>query len=114
MNAQDFMTELLAPITRTAAVRETATGRDDDTGAAIIREARASLIKRHPRLNGTMADYVIDRAVTVFADDPDNAEGFEAVVTREADAYVETLPPVLGRAGAIQFFDALIDARGGR
>jgi len=34
--------------------------------------------------------------------------------TREADAYAETLPEPLGREGAIQFFDALIEARGGR
>jgi len=75
--------------------------------------SRASLIKRHPRLNGTMADYVLNRAVNQFMEDPYTDETFEAVVTRESDAYVETLPP-LGREGAIQFFDALIEARGGR
>jgi len=110
-----FLRDLLAPIAATAAVREAAVGADsEDEGAAIIREARASLIKRHPRLNGTMADYVLNRAVNQFMEDPYTDETFEAVVTRESDAYAETLPAPLGREGAIQFFDALIEARGGR
>jgi len=114
-NSTDFLRDLLAPIAATAAVREAAVGADsEDEGAAIIREARASLIKRHPRLNGTKADYVLNRAVNQFMEDPYTDETFEAVATRESDAYVETLPPPLGREGAIQFFDALIEARGGR
>jgi hypothetical protein len=114
-NSTDFLRDLLAPIAATAAVREAAVGADsEDEGAAIIREAHSSLIKRHPRLNGTMADFVIDRAVAAFVEDPYTDETFEAVVTRESDAYAETLPPPLGREGSIQFFDALIEARGGR
>jgi len=111
--SEEFLRDLLAPIAATAAVRETATGPDDE-GAAIVREARTAIIKRHPRLNGTMADYVLNRAVNQFMEDPYTDETFEAVVTRESDAYVETLPPPLGPVGAIRFFDALTEARGGR
>lgn len=111
--SEEFLRDLLAPIAHTAAVRETATGPDDE-GSAILREARAAIITRHPRLNARAADFVIDRAVAAFVVDPCTDETFEAVVTREADAYVETLPPPLGPVGAIRFFDALIEARGGR
>ena len=112
-NTQDFLTELLAPIAATAAVRESDVGPDDE-GSAIIREARASILKRHRRLNGTMASYLVDRTVNAFVEDRYGDESFEEALTREADAFVETLPPPLGREGAIKAFDALIEARGGR
>jgi len=110
---QDFLTELMAPITKTAIVRESVAGPEDD-GAAIIREARTTIHARHRRLTDVQTEYVIDRAVNMLANDPYSNESFEAVVTRESDAFVETLPAPLGREGSVRFFDALVDARGGR
>jgi len=109
---QDFLTELLAPVSKTAPVRESATGAEG-AGAAVVREAKADLRTRY-RLNDTQAEFVIDRAVAAFVNDPYSDESFEAVVTREADAYADTLPEPLGREGSVRFFDALIEARGGQ
>ncbi len=109
---EDFMRDLLAPIAATAAVRESAG--PEGEGAAVIHEARASILKRHRRLTDAQATYVVDRSVNMFADDPYSDESFEAVVTREADAYADTLPEPLGREGSVRFFDALIAARGGQ
>ncbi len=58
---EDFLTELLAPVSKTAAVRESATDPEDAAGAAVIREARASLRARHRRLTDAQTTYVIDR-----------------------------------------------------
>ncbi len=109
---EDFMRDLLAPIAATAAVRESAG--PEDEGAAIIREAKASILKRHRRLTDAQATYVVDRSINIFAEDPYSDESFGVVVTRESDAFVDTLPEPLGREGSVQFFDALIDARNGR
>ncbi len=109
---EDFMRDLLAPIAATVAVRESAG--PEDEGVAIIREAKASILKRHRRLTDAQATYVVDRSINIFADDPYSDESFEAVVTRESDAFVDTLPEPLGRAGSVRFFDALIEARGGQ
>ncbi len=109
---EDFMRDLLAPIAATAAVRESAG--PEDEGSAIIREAKASILKRHRRLTDAQATYVLDHSINVFAADPYSDESFGAVVTRESDAFVETLPPPLGHEGSVRFFDALVDARGGR
>jgi len=109
---EDFMRDLLAPIAATAAVRETAG--PEDEGSAIIREAKASILKRHRRLTEAQATYVVDRSITMFAEDPYSDESFDAVVTRESDTYVDTLPAPLGWEGSVRYFDALIDARNGR
>ena len=109
---EDFMRDLLAPIAATAAVRESAG--PEDEGSAIIREAKASILKRHRRLTDAQATYVVDRSINTFGADPYSDESFEAVVTRESDAFVETLPEPLGREGSVRFFDALIEARGGQ
>jgi hypothetical protein len=102
---EDFLTELFAPVSRTAPVRETAG--PEDAGAAVIREAKADLRTRY-RLTETQAQYVVDRAV------PSIWERWEETVTREARAYIETLPEPLGPVGAVRFWDSLVDARGGR
>jgi len=109
---EDLMRDLYAPIVASAAVRETAA--PEDEGSAVIREARASIRARHRRLTDAQATYVVDRSITMFAEDPYSDESFEAVVTRESDAFVDTLPPPVGREGSVRFFDALIEARGGR
>jgi len=108
----DFMTELFQPVVQAAAVRETAG--PEDEGSAIIREAKASILKRHRRLTDAQATYVLDHSINVFAADPYSDESFGAVVTRESDAFVETLPEPLGREGSVRFFDALVEARNGR
>ncbi len=109
---EDFMRDLLAPIAATAAVRESAG--PEDEGSAIIREVKASILKRHRRLTDAQATYVVDHAINLFAEDPYSNESFEAVVTRESDAYADTLPEPLGREGSVRFFDALVEARNGR
>lgn len=106
---EDLMRDLYAPIVTTAADRAAARGhRDsDDTGAAVIREAKADLRTRY-RLTETQAQYVVDHAV------PSIWERWEETVTREARAYIETLPEPLRPGGAVRMWDALVDARGGR
>ncbi len=109
---EDFLTELIAPIAKTATVRESAAG-SEDAGAAVVREAKADLRTRY-RLNDTQAQYVLDRAITAFVDDSFGCDTLEDAVTREANAYTETLPEPLGREGSVRFFDALVEARNGR
>jgi hypothetical protein len=102
---EDLIRDLYAPIAATAAVRENAG--PEDAGADVIREARASIRARY-RLTETQAQYVVDRAV------PSIWERWEETVTREARAYIETLPEPLGPGGAVRFWDSLVAARGGR
>lgn len=108
---EDFMRDLLAPIAATSAVRETAG--PEDEGTAAVREAKANLRTRY-RLSDTQAEFVLDRAINAFVDDSYGCDTLEDAVTREANAYIETLPEPLGREGSIRFFDALAQARGGR
>lgn len=110
---EDFLTELLAPLSKTSFVRASADG-SADVGVAAIREARSAIRARHRRLTDAQIEFVLDRAINEFALDPYLDESLEAVVTRKADAYVETLPAPLGRAGAVRFWDALVEARGGQ
>ncbi len=109
---EDLMRDLYAPLVEQAAVRESAG--PEDEGSALIREARTSIRARHRRLTDAQATYVVDRSITMLAEDPYSDESFEAVVTRESDAYVDTLPAPLGREGSVKFFDALIQERDGR
>ncbi len=102
---EDLMRDLYAPIVAMAAVRETAG--PEDVGTAVIREAKADLRTRY-RLTDSQAQYVVDRAV------PSIWERWEETVTREARAYIETLPEPLGPVGAVRFWDSLVAARGGR
>lgn len=112
-NTQDFLAELMAPIAKTAAVRESAAGTEDE-GTAIVREAKANIRARHRRFTDEQAAFVLDRAIDSFVSDPYGCDTLEDAVIREADAYAETLPPPLGREGSIRAFDAFIDSRNGR
>ena len=108
---RDLSASLAQAAARAAAVRESA-GLEDE-GTAAEREVKADLRRRY-RLNDDQARFVFKQAWRVFENDPYRWDTFEAVVTREADAYADTLPAPLGREGSVQFFDALIEARGGR
>ncbi len=113
-NSTDFLRELYAPLAqataRAAAVREAAVS--EGPWEALVRETCAGLRAYYPQLTPGAAALITARAEETWY--PDSSETWEEVVTREAYAYVETLPAPLGREGSIQFFDALIEARGGR
>jgi len=110
----DILRDLYAPLAqaaaRAAAVRETAAS--DGPWDALVRETCAGLRAYYPQLTPGAASLITTRAKETW--DPDSLVTWEETVTREAYAYVDTLPPPLGREGSIQFFDALIEARGGR
>ncbi len=112
--SEEFLRELYAPhaqaAARAAAVRETAAS--DGPWDALVRETCAGLRAYYPQLTQGGASLITTRAKETW--DPDSLVTWEETVTREAYAYVDTLPPPLGREGSIQFFDALIEARGGR
>ncbi len=110
----DILRDLYAPLAqataRAAAVREAAAS--ETPWEAIVRETRARLRASYPQLTQGGASLITTRADETWY--PDGSETWEEAVTREAYAYVDTLPEPLGREGSIQFFDALIEARGGR
>jgi len=108
---RDLSASLAQAAARAAAVRESA-GLEDE-GAAAEREVKADLRTRY-HLNDDQAGFVLKQAWRAFENDPYGCESFDAVVTREANAYADTLPEPLGREGSVRFFDALVDARNGR
>jgi len=109
-----FLRDLFAPLAqaaaRAAAVRETAAS--DGPWDALVRETSAGLRAYYPQLTPGAASLITRRAKETW--DPNSLVTWEEVVACEASDYVDTLPEPLGREGSVRYFDAFIEARGGR